>query len=61
MTSKTEQVLKKLLRTSKAINGFKWNTFDELETLLIQESQLMMELVMIIGVDLRERNQRFLQ
>jgi len=59
--SETEKVLKKLLKTSKTINSFKWSTYQELKTLLVQESQLMISLVMKMGNDLSGRNKRFLR
>lgn len=61
MDSETEKVVKKLLKTSKTINSFKWSTYQELKKLLVQESQLMIALVMIMGNDLSGRNKRFLR
>tara|TARA_Y200000002_G_scaffold300808_1_gene255873 strand:- start:123 stop:308 length:186 start_codon:yes stop_codon:yes gene_type:complete len=59
--SETEKVVKKLLRTSKTINSYNWSSYQELKALLVQESQLMIALVMIMGNDLSGRNERFLR
>lgn len=61
MDSETEKVVKKLLRTSKTINSYNWSSYQELKALLVQESQLMIALVMIMGNDLSGRNERFLR
>ncbi|MCR8540314.1 MAG: hypothetical protein JJ848_008185 [Prochlorococcus marinus CUG1439] len=61
MTNDLEKLTKSLLKTSRAIKSHKWNTFQELKTLLIQESQLMIKLVMVMGFDLALRNQYFVK
>ena len=59
MTNDLEKIVKELLKTSKAIKSKKWNSFQELKKLLIQESQLMIKLVMVMGFDLSIRNPFF--
>ena len=59
MTNDLEKIVKELLKTSKAIKSKKWNSFQELRKLLIQESQLMIKLVMVMGFDLSIRNPFF--
>ena len=61
MTNDLEKLTKSLLKTSRAIKSHKWNTFQELKTLLIKESQLMIQLVMVMGFDLALRNQYFVK
>ncbi len=59
VTNDLEKLVKELLKTSRAIRSHKWHSFQELRQLLIQESQLMIRLVMIMGFDLSIRNPFF--
>ena len=61
MTNDLEKIVKELLKTSKAIKTHKWHSFQELRNLLIQESQLMIKLVMVMGFDLALRNEYFIK
>ena len=60
VTNDLEKLVKELLKTSRAIRSHKWHSFQELRKLLIQESQLMIRLVMIMGFDLSIRNPFFI-
>ena len=61
VTSDLEKIVKELLKTSRAIKTHKWQSFQELRNLLIQESQLMIKLVMVMGFDLSLRNDYFIK
>ena len=60
MTNDLEKLVKELLKTSRAIRSHKWHSFQELRELLIEESQLMIKLVMVMGLDLSIRNPFFI-
>ena len=61
MTNDLEKLVKELLKTSRAIKSHKWHSFQELRNLLIQESQLMIKLVMVMGFDIALRNDYFIK
>ncbi len=60
VTNDLEKLVKELLKTSRAIRSHKWHSFQELRQLLIEESQLMIKLVMVMGFDLSIRNPFFI-
>ena len=60
VTNDLEKLVKELLKTSRAIRSHKWHSFQELRKLLIQESQLMIKVVMVMGFDLSIRNPFFI-
>ena len=60
VTNDLEKLVKELLKTSRAIRSHKWHSFQELRELLIEESQLMIKLVMVMGLDLSIRNPFFI-
>ena len=59
VTNDLEKLVKELLKTLRAIRSHKWHSFQELRQLLIEESQLMIKLVMVMGFDLSIRNPFF--
>ena len=61
VTNDLEKITRKLLKTSKSIKTHQWKTFGELRNLLILESQLMIQLVMVLGYDLSIRNPFFVR
>lgn len=61
MSPQIEEVITELLIVSEQINLYEWESFKELRLLLVKESKLMVQLVMMLGKDLEGRNHRFIR
>ena len=61
MSPQIEEVITELLIVSEQINLYEWESFKELRLLLVKESRLMVQLVMMLGKDLEGRNHRFIR
>ena len=61
MSPQLEEVITKLLIVSEQINLYEWESYKELRLLLVKESRLMVQLVMMLGKDLEGRNHRFIR
>ena len=61
MSPQIEEVITKLLIVSEQINLYEWESYKELRLLLVKESRLMVQLVMMLGKDLEGRNHRFIR
>ena len=61
MSPQIEEVITELLIVSEQINLYEWESYKELRLLLVKESRLMVQLVMMLGQDLEGRNHRFIR
>ena len=61
MSPQLEEVITELLIVSEQINLYEWESYKELRLLLVKESRLMVQLVMMLGKDLEGRNHRFIK
>ena len=61
MSPQLEEVITELLIVSEQINLYEWESYKELRLLLVKESRLMVQLVMMLGKDLEGRNHRFIR
>tara|TARA_B100000989_G_C19475140_1_gene442551 strand:- start:393 stop:578 length:186 start_codon:yes stop_codon:yes gene_type:complete len=61
MSPQIEEVITELLIVSEQINLYEWESYKELRLLLVKESRLMVQLVMMLGKDLEGRNHRFIR
>ena len=61
MSPQIEEVITELLIVSEQINLYEWESYKELRLLLVKESRLMVQLVMMLGKDLEGRNHRFIK
>ena len=61
MSPQIEEVITELLIVSEQINLYEWESYKELRLLLVKESRLMVQLIMMLGKDLEGRNHRFIR
>ena len=61
MSPQIEEVITELLIVSEQINLYEWESWKELRLLLVKESRLMVQLIMMLGKDLEGRNHRFIR